>query len=262
VITQTQLATLLTSRSARGGFLAASGHSYPPAWVDQLEITAQIVTCKRQEAVARWFPSTVALCRAVPALRDPIERFCDEPVPIHGPDRRIRCGEALAAALRSATAGSRLGSAVGEVLRLETEIVRLTYEPPAESARSGGPSPPGNAVAAPSTPVRLAGGVRVLRFALDVLMLWERPADMAPVVASPPPQPFLDRPVAVALVRRPALQPVRAVRLGPGSADLLEACAGRQETVEALLGSLGFSQREAALRAIGQAIANGLLVSP
>jgi hypothetical protein len=261
VITQSQLASILTSRRARSRFTATSGHSFPPAWIDQLEITAQIVAYKRQEAVARWFPSTAAFCHAVPALRGPIERFYEEPVPVRGPDRRVRCGEALAAALRAAAGGSRPGLTVGGLLRLETEIVRLTYHSPAEVVLAGAP-PAAGPVVAPSTLLRLAGSVRVLRFAFDVLMFWERPTEMAAIVTAPLRHASLQRPVAVALVRRPALQPVRAVRLGPAAADLLAACTGRPETVEALLGRFRRGQREPALKAIEQAMAIGLLVAP
>jgi hypothetical protein len=261
MITQAQLATILTSRRARRRFVAASGAAFPPGWLDQLEISAQIVAFKRREAVARWFPSTVALCNAVPALSGAIDRFYDEPIPIHGADRRIRCGVALAAALRCTAEWSALGEPVGEVLRLETEVLRLTYHPPAEADPTGAPPPDGAVMVTPATSVRLAGGVRVLRFAVDVLMLWERPAEGARLLTASPRPPSLDRPVGVALLRRPGLHPVRAVRLGAGAADLLLACTERPESVAALLRSLPPSRHEPALSAIGLAVANCLLVA-
>ena len=259
MIAQSELASILTSRRARSRFTATSGRSFPRAWLDQLEITAQIVAYKRREAIARWFPSTAALCHAVPNLRGPIERFYEEPVPLYGPDRRVRCAEALAMALRAATGGSRAGLAVEELLRLETGIVLLTYHSQAEAASAEVPA--AEPAVTPSTLLRLAGSVRVLRFDVDVLMLWDHPSEMAVVLTGPRRDAALERPVSVALVRRQALQPVRAVRLGRAAADLLAACTGRAETVGTLLGRFRHGQRELALKAIEQTVANGLLVA-
>lgn len=248
MIAQPDLAMLLTSRGARRRLLAAPDAEWTPARREQLEITAGIVTHKRREAFSRWFPATMAVCDVSPDARRLVDDLIQEPLTSEHPDRRIRCGDTIATALRSAAVEPRLRLVLLELLRLETEILRLTYDPcPA-------PPPALHGELRLGSRVRVAPNVRLLSFAVDVLALCDRPE----VVRLTRPV-ALKAPVAVALVRRPRLQPVQPVRLGWGAFMLLVACRERAHLIDELLRPLPAGKREPGLASIRQAAATGLL---
>ncbi|MGH8991925.1 MAG: hypothetical protein ACRDZ7_10435 [Acidimicrobiia bacterium] len=255
MITQSELALLLTSRRARERLLVDAGDDWAPVRLRQLQISARIAAHKRREAVARWYPATVAACDASSRLRSLVDDLVQEPLPFGAPDRRARCGDALAAALRKQHVEPRLGTALLELLRLEGAIVRLTYHPPETVvAACVSPGAPVRDVSI-SSRVRLAPTVRLLRFAVDVLALREQPQAVEALVDAVSIGPG----TVVALVRRRALQPVQLVRLGPGAMALLTACARHDRGVADLIGSFPAGSREAALASVRQAAAAGLL---
>lgn len=260
MITQEELAGWLTSRTARERAWVTSPRPYSSVLAGQLEITARIVARKRREAIARWFPATVAVCDAQPRLSLLLDQLTEEPLPFDGPERRVRCGLVLATSLRSAFADPGPRLRIGELLRLEIEIVRLTYHPPLGPVDPRLPSTSLGPTVAPGTTLRLAPGLRLLRLAADAPAMWERPAELAGMIASELPSP-LDRGVVVALVRRPALQPVQLLRLGPGAADLLIRCGQREQPLGELVGAWPPGKRQAAASSVRQAVANGLLVA-
>lgn len=255
MITQSELALLLTSRRARERLPVGAGDDWAPVRLRQLQISARIAAHKRRQAVARWYPATVAACDASSRLRSLVDELIQEPLPFGAPDRRVLCGDAIAAALRKQHVEPGLETALLELLRLEGEIVRLTYHPPETVVAAC--APPGALIRGVSTHsrVRLARTVHLLRFPVDVLALREQPQEVEALVDAVSIGPG----TAVALLRRRALQPVQLVRLGPGAMALLTACAPHDRDIGALIGSLPAARREAALASVRQAVAAGLL---
>lgn len=252
MLTQSQLARALTSREDRRRLQESTIRPLSPVSRAQLELTARIAENKRYDYLARWFPATASAAAATPTLRSTFLDAAGEPLPLHGPNRRLACGDVLVGHLTIAR-GDRAASVLKELLRLEMEILRLTYHPTAaalarQRAERGTNPPP----ICDDSRLRVPANVVVMRFDWDVLALRDGPQNIQKVVTEA-------EPVGVALQRHAALRPVAVLRLGSGAARLLEAVGHEGLRVGEARSRIAATRPDQSRQAITRALAHDLL---